>query len=536
MIPIRTMHPLMLVVVAVATLFAIYNQTFWGLWAEVFEGNYPSGVMFAAAFFSLCCALLGGLAFRSVLRPLIAGLFVVSAVTSYYMDELGVVIDREMIQNVVSTTWTEGKHLVTAPFVFWIAIAGIVPALVVLAVPLSRRMLWRTLWQNALFSTLCVIGFVGLLLSDMKDYASILRNRGDLKASFQPLAPVVESVRFVAMLSRSRTLPFVAIGLDAVRKKVGNVSDLPTVTVVVVGETARAQNFSLGGYGRDTNPRLAEEDILYFENVSSCGTSTAVSLPCMFSRYGRRDYSHELGVSHENVLDVIQRSGMRVEWIENNTGDKRVAARVGYRQVTYAEDPEFCGEGECIDGILVKEVAKLLPEIDQDTVLVLHQIGSHGPSYYLRYPEAFERFKPACRTANFSACTQEEVVNAYDNTILYTDKVLQDLIALLSAQDDLATAMLYVSDHGESLGENGLYLHGTPYFMAPDEQTKVPMLFWQSQAFAESVGIDDGCLKSKASAAYSHDHLFHSLLGLTAVETAERNPELDIFADCGRNG
>jgi len=410
MIPIRAMHPLMLVVVAVATLFAIYNQTFWGLWAEVFEGNYPSGVMFAAAFFSLCCALLGGLAFRSVLRPLIAGLFVVSAVTSYYMDELGVVIDREMIQNVVSTTWTEGKHLVTPPFVFWIVIAGIVPALVVLAVPLSRRRLWRTLWQNALFSTLCVIGFVGLLLSDMKDYASILRNRGDLKASFQPLAPVVESVRFVAMLSRSRTLPFVAIGLDAVRKKAGNVYDLPTVTVVVVGETARAQNFSLGGYGRDTNPRLAAEDILYFENVSSCGTSTAVSLPCMFSRYGRRDYSHELGVSHENVLDVIQRSGMRVEWIENNTGDKGVAARIGYRQVTYAEDPEFCGEGECIDGILVKEVAKLLPKIDQDTVLVLHQIGSHGPSYYLRYPEAFERFKPACRTANFSACTQEEVV------------------------------------------------------------------------------------------------------------------------------
>ena len=133
MIPIRAMHPLMLVVVAVATLFAIYNQTFWGLWAEVFEGNYPSGVMFAAAFFSLCCALLGGLAFRSVLRPLIAGLFVVSAVTSYYMDELGVVIDREMIQNAVSTTWTEGKHLVTAPFVFWIVIAGIVPA------PLARR-------------------------------------------------------------------------------------------------------------------------------------------------------------------------------------------------------------------------------------------------------------------------------------------------------------------------------------------------------------------------------------------------------------
>ena len=535
MIRIRPMHPLMLVAVAVATVFTIYNETFWGLWSDVFDGNFPSGVKFATAFFLLCCALLGALAFRAVLRPLIAGFFLVSAVTSYYMDELGVVIDREMIQNVVSTTLTEGKHLITAPFVFWVIIAGIVPALVVLKVPLSRRMLRQTIWQNGLFSMLCLIGFAGLLLSDMKNYASILRSRGDLKASFQPLAPLVESVRFVAMLSRSKTLPFIAIGLDAVLKRSGNVADLPKVTVVVVGETARAQNFSLGGYERETNPLLAQEDILYFENVSSCGTSTAVSLPCMFSRYGRVDYSHELGVSHENVLDVIQRSGMRVEWIENNTGDKGLAARIGYRQVTYADDPEFCGEGECTDGILVKEVAQLLPEIDQDTFLVLHQIGSHGPSYYLRYPEAFEKFKPACRTANLSACTSEEVINAYDNTILYTDKVLQDLIALLSAQDHLASAVLYISDHGESLGENGLYLHGAPYFMAPDEQTKVPMLFWQSQTFAKSVGVDDGCLRAKASAAYSHDHLFHSLLGLTGVETAERVPELDIFADCGRN-
>ena len=189
-----------------------------------------------------------------------------------------------------------------------------------------------------------------------------------------------------------------------------------------------------------------------------------------------------------------------------------------------------------MDGILVKEVARRLPSIDQDTVLVLHQIGSHGPSYYLRYPAAFERFKPACHTANFGDCSPEEVVNAYDNSILYTDKVLEDLITLLSAQDNMASSMLYLSDHGESLGENGLYLHGAPYFMAPEHQTKVPMLFWQSQAFAESARIDRGCLKAKASAAYSHDYLFHSLLGLTAVQTSERQPDLDIFAGCRRNG
>ena len=533
---IRPLHPLMLVAVAMATVFAIYNATFWAVWAEVFAGNFIRGLGFAAAFFFLCCALLGGLAFRSVLRPLIAALFVLSAVTSFYMDRLGVVIDREMIQNIMTTTFTEGKHLITLPFVLWVGLAGLVPAALVLAVPLSRRRFGQTLWQNSLFSLLCMIGFAGLLASNMKDYSSILRNREDLKASFQPLAPIVESLRYAAMVSRSQALPFTAIGLDAVRVSDPEVSDRPRVIVVVVGETARAQDFSLGDYARETNPLLAKEDLVYFTDVSSCGTSTAVSLPCMFSRYGHKEYSHELGVSHENVLDVIQRAGIRVEWIDNNTGDKGLAARIGYTQLTNSQDPDYCGEGECVDGILVKEVARRLPSIDQDTVLVLHQIGSHGPSYYLRYPEAFERFKPACHTANFGDCSPEEVVNAYDNSILYTDKVLEDLITLLSAQDNMASSVLYLSDHGESLGENGLYLHGAPYFMAPEHQTKVPMLFWQSQAFAESARIDRGCLKAKASAAYSHDYLFHSLLGLTAVQTSERQPDLDIFAGCRRNG
>ena len=528
----RPIHPLVLVVLSVAVVFSLHNTTFWSHWAEIFHGSLWRGLVFAGAFFLLCCGLVSVFAFNWFLRPLIAILFVLSALTSFYMDQLGIVIDREMIQNVVATTITEGKHLITVPFVLWVGLAGLLPAVLVLFIRLSHRGFVTSIWQNLLAFVLCGVGFVGLIATDLKGNASVLRTRIDLKSSFQPLAPIVETFRYGAMLTRSATLEFNEIGLDAVLAEDFKAAKIPKLTVVVIGETARAQNFSLGGYKRITNPELAKKDIAYFDNVSSCGTSTAVSLPCMFSKFNRAAYSFERGKSHENVLDVIQRAGYRVEWIDNNTGDKGLAARATYSSVTYANDPEFCSEGECLDGILGAEVARRLVDIQSDTVLVLHQIGSHGPSYYLRYPQALERFQPACRTADFSDCTAQEVTNAYDNTIAYTDKVLADLIDLLAMQEGLSTSLIYVSDHGESLGEKGLYLHGAPYFMAPDEQTKVPMLIWMSDGYQSDTGANLECLTAGPTADYSHANLFHTLLGMTGVETSLRDPELDIFDTC----
>ena len=276
------------------------------------------------------------------------------------MDQLGIVIDREMIQNVFTITTNEGKHLITVPFVLWVGLAGLLPAVLVLFIRLSNRCIVTSIWQNLLAFVLCVVGFVGLIATDLKGNASVLRTRIDLKSSFQPLAPIVETFRYGAMITRSAALEFNEIGLDAVLSENFKASERPKLTVVVVGETARAQNFSLGGYERMTNPELAQKDIAYFDNVSSCGTSTAVSLPCMFSKFDRVNYFYERGKSHENVLDIIQRAGYRVEWIDNNTGDKGLAAQVTYSSVTYANDPEFCGEGECFDGILGAEVARRL--------------------------------------------------------------------------------------------------------------------------------------------------------------------------------
>ena len=252
----------------------------------------------------------------------------------------------------------------------------------------------------------------------------------------------------------------------------------------------------------------------------------------MFSKLERTEYSYEKGMAYENLLDVLNHAGIAVEWWDNNTGHKGIAARVTYQSLASKTDAEFCAAGECNDGIFLAALQEFAATVTQDTVLVLHQIGSHGPSYSLRYPADLEKFAPACRTAEFKKCSEEEIVNAYDNTIAYTDKVLAETIDFLDAQSNLSTALLYISDHGESLGEGGLFLHGTPYFMAPSEQTKVPMLLWISGKFEDQFALVGDCLRDNRMTAFSHDNLFHSVLGMLDIQTRDYDAGLDIFAPC----
>jgi lipid A ethanolaminephosphotransferase len=312
-------------------------------------------------------------------------------------------------------------------------------------------------------------------------------------------------------------------------------ADKPVLMVIVAGETARAANWSLGGYGRDTNPELAKRDILYYSNASSCGTATATSLPCMFSPLTRDQYSYEGGLANENLLDVLVHAGFAVEWWDNNTGDKDVATRVPSRMMAAADGAEFC-QPECIDGVFLKHLEEKAATITGNTVIVLHQIGSHGPSYWLRYPSEQERFAPACQTPELTECSSEEIVNAYDNTIAYTDKFLSQVIDLLDSRDRVIPAMFYVSDHGESLGEGGLYLHGTPYFMAPDDQTHVPMVVWMSDRFRDTLALDKACLTTAKGDDVSHDNMFSTVLGMLDVSTTARDPALDLAGACRKDG
>ena len=508
------------------------NATYWSKLLEIFGDRPLALVTFGTAVAMLMLFAVSLLAVGPLRKPVLAFLVVLAAVTSYYQEALGVVIDRDMIQNALTTTVSEGKHLVTPAFLGHVALrAG--PGLVLVFWPrLRRASVGRGLlvWLGTCAVSLALT--FGLLFTDLKDFSSVLRERKDLMGSTQPLMPLGGAIRYGKMMLRSRAIVAQPLGRDAVKGPFLAAAGKPVLYVIVAGETARAGNWSLGGYDRPTNPMLAERDVLYFSNASSCGTATATSLPCMFSHLPRTSYSYEAGLSHENLLDVLAHAGVKVEWWDNNTGHKSIAARLPSRQMAAADDPAACARGECIDQVFLPRLARLAETMTEDTVVVLHQIGSHGPSYWLRYPEDREVFKPACHTPELAKCSAQEVVNAYDNTILETDRFLSQIIDMMGAQDRVTPALFYVSDHGESLGEGGLYLHGAPWFMAPPEQTRVPMLMWLSPAFRDTLGLDTACLATRTGDSVSHDNMFSTVLGVMDIATSVRDDALDLTQGC----
>jgi lipid A ethanolaminephosphotransferase len=305
--------------------------------------------------------------------------------------------------------------------------------------------------------------------------------------------------------------------------------------VVVVGETVRADHFGLNGYERQTTPELAKLDVVNFSHVTSCGTSTEVSLPCMFSRWGRANYNEKKIRSEQSVLNVLAHVGVNVLWRDNQAGCKGVCVGDGIRMddLPAAPVPGLCNAGRCYDEVLLHDLKARLAANTGSSLVVLHQLGNHGPAYFSRYPPQFKRFTPTCDTAELRECSRETIVNSYDNAILYTDYVLSQAIGLLQQMSDrFDTALLYVSDHGESLGDHGLYLHGMPYAIAPAEQTHVPMIIWTSPQFASSFGINESCMRERAKQPASHDNLFHTLLGVFNVQTSEYDRNKDLLAGC----
>jgi lipid A ethanolaminephosphotransferase len=530
-IPPVALSGLGLNLIVTSYLLLVCNQTFWGHLLRIFQGKPLAALVFAGAVWALLLLVVSLLAVRRAQKPVLVALLLIAGVSSYYVDQLGVVVDREMIQNAMTTTFAESKHLITAHFLTHVAVYGVLPSILVIAVRVRRSSVWRGLGGWVLVTAGSAALVVGLLLTNLKGYSTVLRADKELMGSVQPLAPMTGALRYARMMLKSTQIVVAPTGTDAAPGSHLAGVEKPVLMVIVAGETARAANWSLGGYARQTNPELAARDILYYSQASSCGTATATSLPCMFSPLTKDDYSYEGGLSHENLVDVLAHAGFDVEWWDNNTGHKSVADRVPSRVMTAEDGAEFC-QPECLDGVFLTHLQAKAATITKDTVIVLHQIGSHGPSYWLRYPAEREVFAPACHTPELTDCTAEEIVNAYDNTIAYTDHFLAEVIDLLNAQDRVVPAMYYVSDHGESLGEGGLYLHGAPDFIAPEGQTHVPMVIWMSDRFRASLALDRACMARGLGDAVSHDNMFSTVLGLVDVTTAARTAGLDLAGAC----
>lgn len=512
-------------------LLALTNWSFWSKGWVYLEGRPTTFASIAIGIASLYMALCVAVSVKYAMKPVFILLILVSAAGAWFMDRFGVVIDIEMIRNAAETNSAEAGHLITVGFVLHMLVYGLLPSLLLLWVEVRHRPFFGKVRGNlAVIVPLLVIALVAGL-SHARVYAATVRAHHDWFETLNPFVPLVTAVAFAAGQSADVNVVAAPLGEDA-RIADGPLGERkPRLMIVVAGETARADNFSLGGYGRDTNPELARKDIRYFPQTTSCGTATAVSLPCMFSVYPRTDYTHRKGLETQNLLDVLSHAGVHVEWWDNNTGSKEIAKRVKERSLIEGGNPAYCSGGECRDQVLLDNLDAWIGSVKTDTVLVLHQIGSHGPAYSLRYPQEFRRFTPDCRAADFSECTREEIVNAYDNTIAYTDHILASVIDRLEKQEDrLDVSMLYMSDHGESLGELGLYLHGTPYMIAPSQQTHVPFVLWLGRDAKRAYSAD--CLDAEKARPQSHDNLFHTVLGMMRVETTVRDPALDLMSAC----
>ena len=511
----------------------VLNLAFWRYCIEVLSIDSIGNILFALSLpfimvllaFIVFCLLV----WPVVAKPVLVVLLCVSAATNFAMFQYGIYFDATMIRNLLETNSAEALDLVTPSSMLWVLCTGVLPA----ALLACTRIHFRPTWQEVRFRLL--VCFFGLLITvslgalNYKEFIAFGRNHAKARALINVGNYVYSSIRYT-MKKFAVPLSFVHIGEDA--KKTEELP-MPTVFVLVVGEAARAGNFSLNGYERNTNPLLSQQDIINFDDVTSCGTATAISVPCMFSGTPRKEFDVDKQLHRENVLDILQRAGYAVLWLENDGGGKGVPARVPFEDMPTQNNPAFCTEGVCLDEVLLARLEEYLHTITKDTVVVLHSIGSHGPSYYKRYPERFRQFTPTCDTAEIQQCPQESIKNTYDNTILYTDFILSSVIDTLKKFPQFEAGMLYVADHGESLGENNIYLHGLPYAFAPKEQTHVPMVLWMSDSMKKYDRIDYTCLKQHATTgSFSHQNLFHSLLGLLEIESAVYAPEYDLFNTC----
>lgn len=521
----------------------------WALWLRLpaldgYSGSLALLVLRTLPLlFSAIVLLLSFTAWPRWMKPVWIALLLMAASAQYFMVAYGTLMDGGMVGNVLQTDMRESADLFNPKLLLQLVLIAGIPALWLLRLPvLNSHGAWRSLLR-----TLALLAAAAALLAasafvSYRDLAPVVRNNLWLRYMFNPVNPVLAVLDTALKPVLRPKRPFVSItGGAALGASYAAAGSKPPLLALVVGETARSANFSLNGYARDTNPELARRDVLSWRQAYSCGTSTRESVPCMFSHLDRAGF-YGARADHDNLLDVLQAAGLAVLWVDNQAGCKGVCARIPHAgtadSLNTADGQALCtADGECLDGMLLSGIEERIARLDparraRGVVLVMHQMGSHGPAYFKRSTPAVKAFAPECDTNALSSCPRDSVVNVYDNSIRYTDHFLAQTIDWLKRQQPrYETGMLYMSDHGESLGELGIYLHGMPYAVAPDEQKHIPAIAWLGSLGART-HVSPACLRERLDRPISHDNLYHTVLGLMDVGSPTYQRDLDAMASC----
>jgi len=524
-----------LIFIAALYFGSLLNLSFWRhVYANVnFHGlsDLIFTIGLGPAFIAAHIALISLILWPYVGKAVLIVLMLLSSITSYAMLQFGVHIDVYMVRNVFETSWREATDLISPGFATSFILLGLLPSLLLIRSRITYEPPLKEIKARAVMIAAALAVTALALGLSLDHYKSMRRHQRYVTRLINPTNMFYAlTVNLKKKILTSRNLVIID---ESPSRLPESEKGRPTVLVMVIGETSRSMSFSLNGYSKQTNPKLAQQDVVSFQEVIASATSTNVAVPSIFSDLGRKQFKVEEAVYRENLLELMQKTGIRILWRENDEGCKGVCDRVPTENMLTMSDPRFCSGGYCLDEFLIYNLEDYLKTVDKDTVLVLHTMGSHGPSYYQRYTDEFKRFQPTCDSSDILNCSPEAVINTYDNTIVYVDHILSKTIDILNKFPEINAAMLYVSDHGESLGEGGIYMHAAPYDIAPKEQLLVPLILWLNENLRQGRGLDYDCLKTSAgSSVISHDNIFHSVLGLMGIQSRTYQPELDIFKPC----
>jgi lipid A ethanolaminephosphotransferase len=437
-----------------------------------------------------------------------------NTIALYFIVQYNILIDITMVSNILHTNLAESMDLLHPKILIYLVVFALVPTVIIVKFRIKQQSFLK---KTGLLLLSMALGAAWLHFN-APSWLWLDKNAKQFGSVMLPWSYVVNPIRYGIQENKRNKVVQLLPALTTLNPQ-------RTVVVLVIGESARAANFSLFGYTRDTNPLLKRNHVIAIANAQACATYTTASVHCMLSHLGEAASSS----NDEPLPSYLSRHGVQVMWRTNNFGEPPIQV-ASYEN---GNDIRRQCQGDCTrldyDALLVENLAQRLQgaPTGAKTLVVLHQAGSHGPQYFQKYPPAFETFKPVCKTVEVQKCSAAELVNAYDNSIVYTDYVLNQTIEALKSLKDTASVMLYMSDHGESLGEQGLYLHGIPKSIAPSTQTAVPLIAWMSDTFQQSRQLNSNRLNIPAQP--SHDLIFHSVLGALGMSSAIYEPAKDLF-------
>lgn len=455
-----------------------------------------------------------------LLKPVAALLLVANSVALYFVAKYNVILDRTMMGNVFNTNYGEAAELWSPQLPVYLLFLGILPAVFLLRTRIRPAPALKR--AGLALAALAAVAAFGYLNS--KTWLWFDKNSKRVGGLTMPLSYVGNSIRHY------RHQAF----LNGVDEKIPDARFTDggkTTVILVIGESARAANWSLYGYGRNTNPLLAADGAAAMPAARSYTTYTTESIRGMLAHLGRKTPARTL---YESLPSYLQRHGVNVLWRSNNWGEPRLKiARYEKADDLRKACGQACAGGRYDDALLYGLREELAGRQSANNFIVLHQTGSHGPLYSTKYPARFEVFRPPCKSVDLQKCTPAELVNAYDNTILYTDYFLHEVISALRSLKGTSSVMIYMSDHGESLGEYNFYLHGAPYTLAPDVQKDIPFIVWMSDEFKRRHGLRTSDLP--AASPHSQDNIFNSVMGAFGMQSDFYNKDLDIFSRHAKN-